>query len=106
MNNFVSKLICLSFLLFISLSTKLYSQQTTVSGNVTDGNEALIGVNILVKGKVIGTISDKDGNFSLNVNSAPPLTLVFSIVGVLFLVKNFQKILLFNLFLIKLIFEL
>ena len=26
-------------------------------------------------------ISDKDGNFSLNVNSAPPLTLVFSIVG-------------------------
>ena len=66
---------------FISLSSKLYSQQTTVSGNVTDGNEALIGVNILVKGKVIGTISDKDGNFSLNVNSAPPLTLVFSIVG-------------------------
>ena len=81
MNNFVSKLICLSFVLFISLSTKLYSQQTTISGNITDGNEALIGVNILVKGKVIGTISNKDGNFSLNVNSAPPLTLVFSIVG-------------------------
>ena len=81
MSNFVSKLISLLLVLFFSFSLQLYSQQTSVSGNVTDGSEALIGVNILVKGKVIGTISDKDGNFSLNVNSAPPLTLVFSIVG-------------------------
>ena len=81
MNNFVPKLISLLLVLFFSFSIKLYSQETSISGNVTDGNEPLIGVNILVKGKVIGTISDKDGNFSLNVNSAPPLTLVFSMVG-------------------------
>ena len=57
--------------------------QTSISGSVIDSqtNEPLLGVSILVKGKVIGTISDTDGNFSLNVASAPPLTLVFSMVG-------------------------
>ena len=40
----------------------------------------MIGVNILVKGKVQGTISDRDGNYTLDVNETP-LTLIFSIVG-------------------------
>ena len=39
-----------------------------------------MGVNILVKGKVLGTVSDRDGNFSLDVSESP-VTLVFSIVG-------------------------
>ncbi len=56
---------------------------TTVSGNVRDmgTQETLIGVNILVKGKVIGTVTDLDGNFTLNVNQPPPFTLVISMVG-------------------------
>jgi iron complex outermembrane recepter protein len=78
MNNFVKKLICL-FLLF-TISNYSFSQSTTISGSVSDENGALIGVNIIVKGKVQGTISDRDGNFTLNVNETP-LTLVFSIVG-------------------------
>lgn len=59
--------------------------QTSISGSVKDSNtqEALLGVNVLVKGKVLGTISGTDGTFSLNVESAPPLTLVFSMVGYL-----------------------
>ncbi|WP_194777017.1 TonB-dependent receptor [Pararhodonellum marinum] len=69
----------------ISLNTLLvYAQGTTnISGNVTDADtkETLIGVNILVKGKVIGTITDVNGNFNLRVNQDPPLTLVFSMVG-------------------------
>ncbi|MEP2026054.1 MAG: TonB-dependent receptor [Reichenbachiella sp.] len=57
--------------------------QTTISGSVVDSNtrETLLGVSIVVKGKVIGTISDTDGNFKLSVSSAPPMTLVFSMVG-------------------------
>ena len=57
--------------------------QTTVSGTVTEEGtgEALIGVNIIVKGKVIGTITDINGNFNLSVQQAPPLTLQISMVG-------------------------
>ncbi|MEQ8924728.1 MAG: carboxypeptidase-like regulatory domain-containing protein, partial [Fulvivirga sp.] len=60
-----------------------FAQGTTVSGKVTDANsgEALAGVNIVVKGKVIGTISDPDGNYNLSVEMAPPFTLQFSFIG-------------------------
>jgi iron complex outermembrane receptor protein len=61
----------------------LAQRVTTISGKVTDATtgDALIGVNIVVKGRVIGTISDTRGNFNLSVNQEPPLTLVFSMVG-------------------------
>jgi len=57
--------------------------QTTISGKVTDGTsgEPLAGVNIVVKGRVIGTVTDVNGAYSLKVNDAPPLTLSFSFVG-------------------------
>jgi iron complex outermembrane recepter protein len=59
------------------------SAQVSISGKVTDNanSEPIAGVNIIVKGKVVGTITDADGNFELKVNQAPPLTLVFSFVG-------------------------
>ncbi len=59
------------------------AQGTAISGTITDGTtgDPLPGVNILVKGTVLGTITDLDGNFALNVQSAPPLTLVVSSVG-------------------------
>ncbi len=57
--------------------------QTVVKGKITDSEtrETLIGVNILVKGKVIGTITDLSGNYSLSVGQDPPFTLIFSMVG-------------------------
>ncbi|MDN3204492.1 TonB-dependent receptor [Algoriphagus sediminis] len=69
--------------LLVSLGMSSAFAQTTISGTVIDAEtgETLVGVNILVKGKVIGTISDLDGNFTLNVNQEPPFTLVFSMVG-------------------------
>ena len=79
MNNFVKKLVCL-FLLFSTFTYQSYSQNISVSGNVSDEDGGLVGVNILVKGKVLGTVSDRDGNFSLNVAESSA-TLVFSIVG-------------------------
>ena len=79
MNNFVKKLVYL-FLVFSVISIQSFSQDISISGNVSDESGALVGVNILVKGKVLGTVSDRDGNFSLNVSESP-VTLVFSIVG-------------------------
>ncbi len=57
--------------------------QTKIAGKVTDkeSGEPLIGVNITVKGKLIGTVTDFDGNYELNSSVAPPFTLVFSYTG-------------------------
>ena len=64
------------------LITSICFAQTNISGTVTDATgETLAGVNIQVKGLVIGTISDTQGNFSLTVNQAPPFTLAFSFMG-------------------------
>ena len=79
MNNFVKKLVYL-FLVFSTISIQSFSQNISISGKVTDESGTLVGVNILVKGKVQGTVSDTDGNFSLDVAESP-VTLVFSIVG-------------------------
>lgn len=56
---------------------------TKISGTVVDAEDGspLAGVNISVKGKVTGTSSDSDGEFTLSVRQDPPLTLVFTIIG-------------------------
>ena len=58
--------------------------QTKLSGNITDANtrEGLVGVSIQVKGKVIGTITDSKGNFSLTTSTPTPFALVVSSVAV------------------------
>ena len=56
-------------------------QQEGVSGTVTDeGGTPLPGVNIMIKGTSIGTITSADGTFSLQVDD-PDAVLVFSFVG-------------------------
>ena len=65
--------------LSLMLSTGIILAQ--VSGTVTDDTgEPLIGVNILEKGTSNGSITDLDGNFSIDVSSYPA-TLVFSYTG-------------------------
>ncbi len=85
MSNFTLKIRegVFTLMLLVSLGTGVVHAQTTISGTVNDMDtkETLVGVNILVKGKVIGTITDLSGNFTLNVAQEPPLTLVFSMVG-------------------------
>ena len=58
-------------------------QQITISGQVVDASsgEELAGVNISVRGRVVGVATDPDGEFTLRVNDTPPITLVVSIVG-------------------------
>lgn len=55
-------------------------QNGKVSGTVKDNTgQPIIGVNIMEKGTTNGTISDTEGNFSLDVS--PNATLVFSYIG-------------------------
>ena len=54
--------------------------QKTVSGTIIDeNNEALIGASVFVKGTDRGTITDIDGNFSIEANDND--VLVISYVG-------------------------
>ncbi len=52
----------------------------TITGNVSDANsgEPLIGVNILIKGTSRGTITDFDGNFSIEANEGETLVLSYT----------------------------
>lgn len=85
MQNFTKKLSqgVLTLLAIVSFGFSTVLAQTTVSGQVTEEStkETLVGVNVVVKGRVVGTITDLNGNFNLRVNEAPPLTLIFSMVG-------------------------
>jgi TonB-linked SusC/RagA family outer membrane protein len=62
--------------------TDANQQQIKVSGTITDAssNQAMIGVNVQVKGTTIGAITDVNGKFNLNVPTANA-TLVFSFIG-------------------------
>lgn len=68
-------------LLFVFFSG--FSQERKLTGRVTDeSNTGMPGVNILVKGTATGTVSDVQGNFSINIPASNAI-LVFSFVGYL-----------------------
>lgn len=53
-------------------------QQITITGTVKDVNgESVIGANISVKGTTIGTITDINGNFKLQVPDNGKLTISY-----------------------------
>lgn len=62
--------------LFLSIGA--FAQQIAVKGHVKDTTgEAVIGANVLVKGTTNGTITDFDGNFTLNVPKDAILSVSF-----------------------------
>ena len=63
------------------LCSMAYSQQTVTGTIVDETGETVIGATIIEKGTTNGTVSDFDGNFSINVKAGS--TLVFSYVGYL-----------------------
>lgn len=66
---------------FMFLSVQLFAQEITVKGKVEDKQqEALPGVNIIVKGTTVGTVTNIDGNFEIGVPSKDAV-LVFSSIG-------------------------
>ena len=68
-------------LLFLFFSMAVMAQNKTVSGKVLDKDNApLPGVSVVVKGTLLGTVTNIDGEFNLSVPSDAK-TLVFSFVG-------------------------
>jgi len=74
------KRIILLFSLIFSFSV-LFAQQKSVSGRVTDeSNAPVTGASVVVKGTTIGTITDADGNYKLQVPQSSKF-LTFSFIG-------------------------
>ena len=64
----------------LCLTLPAFAQQITVTGTVTDSSgEPLIGASVMAQGSSVGTATDFDGNYTLNV--APNAVLVASYVG-------------------------
>ncbi|MCL4481496.1 MAG: carboxypeptidase-like regulatory domain-containing protein, partial [Bacteroidetes bacterium] len=81
MSRIIAKKICLMGLTFF-LSFSFAMAQRTVKGTVKDAADGTTspGVNVVVRGTTIGTVTDMDGNFKLNV-PASGNEIVVSAVG-------------------------
>lgn len=75
-------LLLIVFGIFTFLSSGA-QQPLKLNGKIVDesANTALQGATIVVKGTLAGTISDANGNFSLEVKQQLPVTLIASFVG-------------------------
>jgi len=60
-----------------------FAQGGTVTGTIYDeeSGETLIGANVILKGTTTGTVTDVQGNFSLEVNQNPPFILIIKFIG-------------------------
>ncbi len=65
-----TKFTFLSFILFVVFGISTAHAQTgTVSGKITDDGEPLIGASVVVEGTDIGTVTDYDGNYKLELDA-------------------------------------
>jgi TonB-linked SusC/RagA family outer membrane protein len=81
-DNKFSRLLSIILLTLLILSNVIAKEQgRVITGTVTDGSngEPLPGVNIVIKGTTIGTITNNDGSYS--IEAAQGQKLVFSFVG-------------------------
>lgn len=79
---FLSTLPWLIFILFLGSTTGLWGQ-TVITGMVKDAasGDPLINASIVIKGTTEGTVTDFDGNFSLETRQSLPLVLQVSYIG-------------------------
>ncbi|MEQ1587921.1 MAG: SusC/RagA family TonB-linked outer membrane protein, partial [Cyclobacteriaceae bacterium] len=72
----------LTTLVLILTCWQVYSQDKLISGKVTsqEDGSSLPGVNVILKGTTMGTVTDVDGRFSLTLPGTTG-TLVFSFIG-------------------------
>lgn len=67
--------------LFLCFGVALSAQTRAIRGNVLDNdNQPVAGASVAVKGTTVGTVTDVNGTFSLNVSN-DPVTLVISSLG-------------------------
>ncbi|HEA23159.1 MAG TPA: TonB-dependent receptor [Pricia antarctica] len=77
---FAYNLFVLVFLGVMFLGSAQTYAQTTVAGKVSDDAGVLPGVNVIVEGTTIGSVTDFDGNYSISVPENENV-LVFSYIG-------------------------
>jgi iron complex outermembrane receptor protein len=66
------------FLSFVQLAFS----QNKITGTITDEKDRPVaGANVIIKGKVTGTVTDASGTFDISTSTRPPLILVVSMVG-------------------------
>ena len=79
----MKKILLLTFMfVFLYASFQALAQERTVSGKVTseEDGETLPGVNVVVKGTTLGTVTDFEGNYTLTVPS-DATAIIFSFIG-------------------------
>lgn len=83
MRNFLKYLLLLIIIVLFHHPEVSGQSKTTISGKLLEAGTGnpLIGVNVSIKDRLIGTISDTKGFFELETRSEPPFILVFSMVG-------------------------
>lgn len=85
LKNYKLKAICLCLfaVMFLGSSASLMAQSQIVKGVVSSGSdgEPLPGVTVLLKGTSTGTVTDLDGNYSVNVGGTTDPVLVYSFIG-------------------------
>jgi TonB-linked SusC/RagA family outer membrane protein len=81
MKNFQIKIFILA-LSGLFIWTNILAQQSTISGKVTDASDgtSLIGATIVIKGSTQGTVTNINGEYSINIQTNDQI-LVFSYVG-------------------------
>ncbi len=70
-------------LLLLLIPFLAFTQSNTVSGTVLDAmtNEPMSGASVVVLGKTIGTTTDGNGYFKLNITQGYPVSLTISFIG-------------------------
>ena len=74
----MKRLLLIAFVLFGSAAM---FAQTTITGTISDASGPLPGANIKVARKAVGTSTDFDGKFTLQVTETPPFTIEVSSLG-------------------------
>ncbi|MBS5613968.1 MAG: carboxypeptidase-like regulatory domain-containing protein, partial [Prevotella buccalis] len=76
--NFTLPLRMLTLLCVLVLSVSAFAQQIAVKGHVKDETgEPIIGATIRVVGQTGGTVTDFDGNFTINANTGDKISVSY-----------------------------
>ena len=78
----MKRFLLLSVVIVSFFATGVLAQEKTISGRVIaeESGTPIPGVNVILKGTTVGTVSDIDGNYKLNVPAEGGI-LVYSFIG-------------------------
>ena len=83
----MKKIILITALFTMLLTTLAVAQNQTIKGKVTDESGAMVGVSVLVQGTNKGGSTDVDGNYAIQI--APgETTLVFFLFFLFFILRT------------------